>query len=146
MSLMTVSAITATDNGRRATVPAISPAVKIESGNPPPVENKTILVKAGDTLDVGIKWGTWLDANDGEIAASVWAAHADTPQAPTLVDDGYDGGKREAVVNVDASAATVGDIYYLENTVTVNDATPNSGTFAYGTRTLKRVIYVEIVY
>ena len=106
-------------------------------------EAKPLYVRVGEIIDVGWYWKDWLDKNTGKIATSAWAAHASSPQSPTLGTDGIDQTRAETLVLVDASGATAGDIYWITNTVTVTDSDTDSLTM--GTRTLKRTLAVKVI-
>lgn len=137
-----VSALPSSVNCRRAQVPACE-AQDIAT-EPSFVADATLFVKKGDIIDVGIDWSVWLAANDGKVSVSAWAEHGSSPQSPTLGDDAKNDTKMETFVLVDASAATVGDVYYITNTVTVVDAT-QTGDGDIPSRTLKRNIKVKVV-
>lgn len=134
-------------NQRRALVPAEDPtAISASTATSRAVDGKLHYVQAGDIIDVGMDWSAWLKANDGQIVTSAWAAHANSPQAPTLGADGIDQAECMTVTHLDLSAATVGDVYYISNTITVGDATSGqSNTYDIPTRTLTRTMYVQVV-
>ncbi len=137
---------TSTARPRRAVVPnALTTEYPATQALPPAVDGEVHLVRAGDIIDVGMAWNDWLEFNDAQIVTSAWAAHASSPQAPTLGADGIDQALGETVVELDASAGAVGDTYYLENTITVSDKTAGaSNTYDLPTRTVTRVMYVRL--
>jgi hypothetical protein len=129
---------------RRPVVPACDPTIVTSGINPPSINNEILLVKAGDIIDVGLDWTDWIKENGGKISSSTWAAHALSPQAPTITAITLiDEANTHTVCIVDASAAAVGDIYYLTNTITVDGIA--AGAFVMPTRTVNRVIHVRIV-
>lgn len=137
------------DHPRRVSVPANDPSTEnVEALTVPSLLNAggKFLIKQGDILDVGISWSAWVGENDAEIATSSWAAHADTPQAPTIASDGINATCAEAFVVIDTSGAAVGDTYYLTNTITVSDHTPDATEDDnIPSRTLTRTIAVRVV-
>lgn len=143
-----VSSVTTTSNCRRAKMPACEATDTSSNANAIAlVADALLYVKQGDIIDVGIDWSAWMAANEGRIASSAWAAHAASPAAPTLISAATDfsAERHESFTLVDASAAAVGDIYYLSNTITVADATA-CGDADIPTRTMTRNIYVKVVY
>lgn len=142
-----VTSTTTTTSQRRATVPADNPSVEYPSTQtiPPAVDGLIHYIRQGDIIDVGMIWKPWLDANDGTILTSAWAAHANSPQAPTFGADGIDVALGATVTQLDTSAAAIGDTYYLQNTITVSDTTAGTvNTYDLPTRTLIRVMHVRI--
>ncbi len=134
---------------RRAVCPVNSPeptgVVLAQSGAiPPSIDGDEILIRQGDIIDVGIVWSAWLTANDAALKTSAWAADASSPKTPTVSSSGIDAAAGQTVAVLDATAAAVGDVYVLNNTVTVDDATP-SGGYVLPVRTLKRSIHVRVV-
>jgi len=130
---------------RRAKVEADDPTVAITTAptNPPAIG--TVLVRAGDIMDVGIDWSLWCKANDAAIkaAGSTWAAHGSSPAAPTIASSGIDADRKHTVAVIDASAAAVGAVYWLVNTVVMEDASPE-GAYDFPDRTIKRTLYVVV--
>lgn len=137
-------------NCRRAAMPACEDYVAGQTVTPPSVPPSIgggmLFIRKGDIMDVGIDWSAWLAANNAVIKTSAWAAHAQSPQPPTISANGIDQALGQTVAILDASAATVGDTYYLTNTITVDDSTPNAtNTYTFPTRTLARVIHVRVM-
>jgi len=129
---------------RRPVVPACDPTIASGGVNPPSVDGQIVLIKAGDVIDVGLDWSDWLEGNGGKLASSAWAKHSASPKTPTLTDGTLiDDASKQTLVIVDTSEAAVGDVYYLENTVSVEGIA--AGGFTMPTRTLKRVLHVKVV-
>ena len=129
---------------RRPSVPACDPVAASIGANPTAIGD-LILVKKGDVIDVGLDWSEWLEVNGGKLSASAFAAHADSPKTPTLADnDLLNTATNEAIAIVDTSSATLGDTYWLVNTVTVQSEAQQGG-FVMPDRTLKRMIAVKVV-
>lgn len=130
---------------RRIQVEAADPSVAIQTAptNPPAVG--TVLVRAGDIMDVGLDWSLWCKANDAKLkaAGSTWAAHGSSPAAPTISSSGIDDDRKQTVAIIDASAAAVGAVYWLVNTVVMEDGSPE-GNYDFPDRTLKRTLYVIV--
>lgn len=134
---------------RRAVCPVYSPdpapgALAQVGAMPPSIDGDEILIRQGDTIDIGILWGDWLKANDGKLKASSWAADGTSPAAPTITANGIDAPNGATIAVLDASAADVGDVYVINNTITVEDATPSTG-YVIPDRTLKRAVHVRVV-
>lgn len=148
---MIVTTPATTKPPRRAVCPAGSPepsAIALaQAGAPPPsVDGDEILIRQGDTIDVGIVWTDWLAANDARLKTSAWAADASSPKTPTVTATGIDAPLGQTIAVLDASAAAVGDAYVINNTIVVEDATPAAaGAYAMPERTLKRAIHVRVV-
>lgn len=128
---------------RRLAVPSNDTTDTSGSSDKALIEASPLYVRAGETIDVGWHWADWLTLNTGKIATSAWAAHASSPDTPTLGADGVDQTRSETLVLVDASGAAAGDIYWITNTVTVTDS--DSDSLAMGTRTLKRTLAVKVI-
>lgn len=130
---------------RRVQIAADDPTVAITTAptNPPAVG--TVLIRAGDIIDVGLDWTLWCRGNDASLkaAGSTWAAHGSSPDAPTVSSSGIDSDRKHTVAVLDASAAVVGDTYWLVNTVVFEDASTD-GAYDFPDRTLKRTLYVIV--
>lgn len=130
---------------RRALAPACDPTVETAAtANPPSIDGDIIYVRQGDIIDVGIDWTHWLDANDARLKSSSWAGHASSPNAPTITDDGFDLDKGHTVAIIDTSASTVGDVYWMNNTVVVEDPSSTSNGYSIPDRTFTRLIHVKV--
>lgn len=135
---------TSVDKCRRVVIPACEPST-IPAGTPPPVviNSAPILVRKGDTIDVGLDWSDWLAANGGELSAVAWAAHTDSPQAPTISGATTLFNKGEAMVLLNLGSATSGHVYWLTCTATI--AGIPVGGFTLPNRTVARTIAVRVV-
>lgn len=137
-----------TPRPRRASVPATEAFSNATVDARPPLNTVVIAIKIGDIIDVGILWGDWLTANLARLKTSTWAAAgapAASPAAPTIVASSsvLDRATGETACVLDASAAAEGNVYYVENTVTIEadeDLTP----LVFPTRTLVRRLHVEV--
>jgi hypothetical protein len=135
---------------RRAALAACETMSNFTTDARPPLNSTMITVRIGDVLDVGILWGDWLTANAARIKASSWAAAGSpvaSPDSPTIVPDSelFDRKTGETVCLIDASAAAVGDIYYLENTVTLEtDEDSENFSIVLPDRTVTRRIHVQV--
>lgn len=145
--MLTTSYVPAAAECRRAVVPTCDPVVEHTGTTPPSVDGQIMKIKAGDTIDVGIDWKAFFEANnvDASNVTVLFAAHALSPQAPVFSGSLtlYDKDKAQAVVLLDASAAVVGNIYYITCTATLPGVT-NSG-LTIPTRTVRRTIHVRVV-
>lgn len=142
--MLTTSYAPASAPCRRAIVPACDPQHETQGSIPPSVDGNLIKIKKGDIIDVGLDWSGWLAANTAEIVSSEWAKHAASPQEPVFQGDQdlFNEVKGHSVVVLDLSGATVGQTYYLENTVVVSG---KDGGFTLPNRTIKRVIHIRVV-
>lgn len=139
--MLEYNATAATPTCRRLVV---SPCDVYESkNNPATVDGILVALKIGEVIDIGLDWSQWIAANAGKIKASAWAAHAQSPQEPTLGVDGIDQDRLHTIVVLDLSAAASGDIYYITNTLTVEGV--QSGGFTIPDRTIKRVIGIRAI-
>lgn len=131
---------------RRAVVQACD-NVEHSGSIPPSADGKIIKVKKGDTIDVGLDWSVFFGANnvDPTGVTSLFAKHGSSPQDPTFEGELtlYDKGKRQSVVLLDLSEAAVGDIYYLNCTVTLPGV--QTDDLPLPTRTVTRTIHVRVV-
>lgn len=135
-----------TQDCRRASVPSCEAFTDFTSGDRPFLNTSVLAIKLGDTVDVGILWGSWLVANNSRLKSSAWAAAGSpvaSPQAPTLTSPVLDRSTGETAVLVNASAAAIGDVYYLENTVII-EPDPALTALALADRTLVRRIQVKV--
>jgi hypothetical protein len=129
---------------RRAIVPACDPQVVATGTNPTAVNTAPLLVKVGDTIDIGLDWSQWIAGNGGKLKTSTWAAHAASPVAPTfagavtLIHE----SRMHTVAVLDLSAHAAGTVYYIENTVVIEGIA--DGTFTMPDRTLKRMLWVKL--
>lgn len=142
------STATASVPPRRALCPVVTPdgAIPTVQGDPvpPSIDGEEILIRQGDIIDVGIIWAAWLAANDGKLKSSTWAADPASPDAPVLGTSGIDTNTGTTITLVDASAAAVGAVYVLANTVVIEDGTPSGGGYTLPDRTLKRIVHVRV--
>jgi len=135
---------------RRAALAACETMSNFTADARPPLNTTMITVKIGDIMDVGILWGAWLTANAARIKESVWAAAGSpvpSPQAPSIVANSslFDRKTGETVCVLDASAAAIGDTYYLENTVTLEtDEDSENFSIVLPDRTAIRRIHVTV--
>lgn len=127
---------------RRPPVPACDPA-SITGAVPAAINATPILVRKGDTIDVGIDWSAWLEANKGKLKSVAWAAHGSTPQAPTISGATTLFSKGEAVVLLNLGSAVVDNIYWLTCTATI-EGIPD-GAFTMPDRIVARTITVKVV-
>lgn len=129
---------------RRPTVPAGDPVVVDTTAGVAIVNPVPIAIRKGDKIDVGLDWSQWVASNGGVIKASAWAKHDDSPQTPTISGAAtlFDAAKGHTAVVLDATAATVGDTYYLKNTVTFEG--PAGAAFQMPERQLVRTIAVRV--
>lgn len=101
-------------------------------------------LKARDILDFGFLFNDWLQANGDSILKTVtWAAAVDSPNAPTIVGSQFFPAG-EAFVIIGPGA--VGDIYWLDCTVTIDVVQPRGGeVIPVAVRTLVRRISVTVI-
>lgn len=129
---------------RRPIVPAGDPVTVDTTAGVALLNAAPIAIRKGDKIDVGIDWSQWITSNGGAIKTSTWAPHADTPDDPTISGAAtlFDSAKGHTAVVLDATGATIGDTYYLTNTVTFEG--PAGAAFQMPERQLVRTIAVRV--
>jgi hypothetical protein len=128
---------------RRATLAACDASTSEAFAN-----GALLTVRKGDLIDFGIIWAQFLTASRAKIktAGSAWAAHGSSPQAPTITSPQLDIAAGETSFLLDATAATVGHEYWIENTVTMVPNTDlNPAPPAFADRTVKRTLRIKVV-
>lgn len=135
---------------RRAIMPACEKLIAAPSDARPPLNTQPLFVRIGDTVDFGITWLAWANANAAKIKTSVWAAAGApvaSPNAPVIVEESQlvDATNQETSFVLDAGDedVEVGHEYYVENTVVFEKA--NDAPVAYLDRTITRRLHIKVV-
>ena len=99
---------------------------------------------ARDTLDFGIDFSDWLIANGNTQATNiVYTEGDDSPQTPTIASQSFSPLGESAVL---LSGGAVGDAYYIDATLTVDQVqVREDNPAAIGTRTIVRRIHIVVV-
>lgn len=99
---------------------------------------------ARDTMDFGIDFTDWLIANGNTQATNiVYSEGDDSPQSPTIASQSFSKTGESAVL---ISGGAIGDAYYIDCTVTVDEVqVREDNPAAIGTRTIVRRIHVVVV-
>lgn len=101
-------------------------------------------LKARDILDFGLLFDDWLAYSGNTILKTVtWVAAPDSPQAPTIVTTQFfPSGEAFAIIG----PGTVGDVYWLDCTVTTEVVQPKNGeVIPVASRTLVRRIAITVI-
>lgn len=98
---------------------------------------------ARDTMDFGIDFSDWLIANGSpQLKSCVYAAGADSPKPPDIESQTF-SPTGETVVML--AGGDVGDAYYLDCTVVLDDVQIREGNpSTIGERTMVRRIHVVV--
>jgi hypothetical protein len=129
---------------RYPAVDACDPGVLNVGTLPTLINPAPLVLLKGEIIDVGLEWLAWGKKNCATIKTSSWVAHAQSPQAPTLQVPVtlFNETTQSTVAVLNLTAATLGDTYWLENTV-VFKSDP-VGAFQMPERTLRRTVAVRV--
>lgn len=130
---------------RYVTVPACDETYDMSKAASP-ASLDTLYLPLQDTLDFGMDFGAWMQANgNSALATATWSITSDSPQQPVLGDSGLSAN---GLTNVSVAAgvgAVPGNAYYLQ-CIAVFSAAPATSTFpAVPARTLTRRLYIVTV-
>jgi hypothetical protein len=101
-------------------------------------------LRSRDILDFGLLFQDWLQANgDSVLKTASWAAGSDSPFPPTIVEDQFFPSGESFVI---IGPGTIGDVYFLDCTVTIDVVQQRGGeVIPIVERTLVRRIMVSVI-